>query len=50
MGPVVSGVVLAEAGDMQRFRSADAFAAYCGAAPAERSSGKLKRVQLSGDT
>lgn len=47
VGPVVSGVVLAETGDIQRFRSADAFAAYCDAAPIERSSGKLKRAQLN---
>jgi len=47
VGPVVSGVVLAETGNVRRFRSADAFAAYCGAAPVERSSGQIKRVQLN---
>jgi transposase len=47
VGPVVSGVVLAETGNVQRFRNADAFAAYCGAAPVERSSGQIKRVQLN---
>lgn len=47
VGPVVAGVVLAETGDIQRFRNADAFAAYCGVAPVERSSGKMKRVQVN---
>ena len=47
VGRVVAGIVLAETGDVRRFRSADAFAAYCGAAPVERSSGKMKHVRLN---
>lgn len=47
VGPIVAGVVLAEAGDPRRFASAHHFASYCGAAPVERGSGQNSRMQVN---
>jgi transposase len=47
VGPIVAGVLLAEAGDPKRFASADHFASYCGAAPVERGSGQNCRMQVN---
>jgi transposase len=47
VGPCVAGVILAEVGDVRRFANEDHFAAYSGAAPVPKSSGKLKRVQVN---
>jgi hypothetical protein len=47
VGPVVAGVLLAEAGDPKRFASANHFASYCGAAPVERGSGQNSRMQVN---
>lgn len=47
VGPVVAGVLLAEAGDPKRFASANHFASYCGAAPVERGSGQNCRMQIN---
>lgn len=47
VGPIVAGVVLAEAGNPKRFASADHFASYCGAAPVERGSGQNSRMQVN---
>jgi transposase len=47
VGPVVAGVLLAEAADATRFASADHFASYCGAAPVERGSGQNSRMQVN---
>ena len=47
VGPVVAGVLLAEAGDPKRFASANHFASYCGAAPIERGSGQNCRMQVN---
>ncbi len=47
VGPIVAGVLLAEAGDPKRFASADHFASYCGAAPLERGSGQNCRMQVN---
>lgn len=43
---VNAAVILAEAGDAERFRDQHAFASYVGCAPIERSSGGQKRRQL----
>jgi transposase len=43
----MAGTLLAEAGDPQRFSSADHFASYCGAAPVERESGQNSRMQIN---
>ena len=47
VGPVVAGVLLAEAGNAARFHSAGHFASYCGAAPVDRGSGQNCRVQVN---
>lgn len=47
VGPVVAGVLLAEAGDPRRFASAHHFASYCGVAPTERGSGQNRRMQVN---
>jgi transposase len=47
VGAVMAGTLLAEAGDPQRFPSADHFASYCGAAPVERGSGQNTRMQIN---
>lgn len=47
VGPIVAGVLLAEAGDPRRFASADHFASDCGAAPVERGSGQNRRRQVN---
>ena len=47
VGPIVAGVLLAEAGDPKRFASANHFASYCGAAPVERGSGQNCRMQVN---
>jgi transposase len=43
IGVVLAGTVLAEMGDIQRFKNAHHFASDCGAAPVERGSGKNTR-------
>jgi transposase len=47
VGPVIAATVIGEAGDVSRFASRDAFAAYNGTAPVEVSSGKRKVCRLS---
>jgi len=47
IGAILAGTLLAEAGDPQRFPSADHFASYCGAAPVERGSGQNSRMQIN---
>ena len=51
IGVVLAGTVLAEVGDIERFKNAHHFASYCGAAPVERGSGKNTRwcVNVSGN-
>ena len=47
IGTGLAGKILARVGDVHRFRSAAAFAAYNGTAPIEVSSGEVKRHRLS---
>ncbi len=47
VGPVIAATVIGEAGDVSRFASRDAFAAYNGTAPIEVSSGKRTVFRLS---
>lgn len=47
VGIVHAATLLAEAGDVRRFRSQHAFAMFCGCAPVERSSGGQSRRQLN---
>jgi transposase len=47
VGPVIAATVIGEAGDVSRFTSRGAFAAYNGTAPIEVSSGKRKVFRLS---
>ena len=47
VGVVHAATLLAEAGDVRRFRSQHAFAMYSGSAPVERSSGGQQRRQLN---
>lgn len=47
VGVVHAATLLAEAGDVRRFRSQHAFAMYSGCAPVERSSGGQQRRQLN---
>jgi len=47
VGPVIAATLIGEAGDIARFASRDAFAAYNGTAPVEVSSGRRKILRLS---
>ena len=47
VGVIHAATLLAEAGDVRRFRSQHAFAMYSGCAPVERSSGGQQRRQLN---
>lgn len=47
VGPLVAAKLLGEIGDPARFRSADAFAAFAGAAPIPASSGQVQRMRLN---
>jgi transposase len=47
IGDVTAAKILARSGTVSRFRSASAFASYCGAAPIEVSSGDVQRHRLS---
>jgi transposase len=47
VGPIVAAIVIGDVGDVTRFRSRDAFAAYNGTAPIEVSSGRRKIYRLS---
>lgn len=47
IGDVVAAKFLARTGSITRFRSAAAFASYCGVAPIEMSSGEVVRHRLS---
>jgi transposase len=47
VGAIVAGTLLAEAGDPQRFPTADHFASYGGVAPVERGSGQNSRMQVN---
>lgn len=47
VGVIHAATLLAEAGDVRRFRSQHAFAMYAGCAPVERSSGGQSRRQLN---
>lgn len=46
-GPLVTAKLVAEAGDVRRFRSADAFAMLAGVAPIPASSGQVSRMRLN---
>ena len=46
-GPITVARLVAEAGDMSRFRSPDAFAALAGVAPIPASSGQIQRMRLN---
>jgi transposase len=46
-GPITVARLIAEAGDMRRFRSADALAALAGIAPIPASSGQVQRMRLN---
>jgi transposase len=47
VGPLTAARLIGEAGDVRRFRSADAFASLAGVAPIPASSGQTQRVRLS---
>ena len=47
IGDVLAAKILARSGSAARFRSASAFASYCGVAPIEVSSGDIQRHRLS---
>ena len=47
IGNLLAGKILARVGDIDRFRSAAAFASYTGTAPIEVSSGDVVRHRLS---
>ena len=47
IGDLLAGKILARVGDIDRFRSAAAFASYTGTAPIEVSSGDVVRHRLS---
>lgn len=47
VGIVLAATLLAEAGDVRRFRSQHSFAMFAGCAPVERSSGGCQRRQLN---
>ena len=46
-GPITVARLIAEVGDVRRFRSADAFAALAGVAPIPASSGQIQRMRLN---
>jgi transposase len=46
-GPLVTAKLVAEVGDIRRFRSADAFAMLAGVAPIPASSGQVQRMRLN---
>jgi transposase len=46
-GPITVARLIAEAGDVRRFRTADAFAALAGVAPIPASSGQVQRMRLN---
>ncbi len=46
-GVVTTGRLIGEAGDLRRFRSADAFAMLAGTAPISASSGQVQRMRLN---
>lgn len=47
IGTLLAGKILARTGAVERFRSAAAFASFCGVAPLEVSSGDVQRHRLS---
>jgi len=47
VGPLVAARLIAETGDVRRFRSADAFAMLAGVAPIPASSGESRRMRLN---
>lgn len=46
-GPITAARLIAEVGDVSRFRSADALAALAGVAPVPASSGQVQRMRLN---
>jgi len=46
-GPITVARLIAEVGDVRRFRTADAFAALAGVAPIPASSGQIQRMRLN---
>jgi transposase len=46
-GPITVARLMAEVGDVHRFRSADALAALAGVAPIPASSGQIQRMRLN---
>lgn len=47
VGPVIAGLLLAEVGDIGRFKTQHHFASYCGAAPVPRESGASKHTRVN---
>ena len=47
VGPVIAGLLLAEVGDIGRFKTQHHFASYCGAAPVPRESGASKHARVN---
>ena len=47
VGHVIAGLLLAEVGDVGRFKTQDHFASYCGAAPVPQESGASKHVRVN---
>lgn len=47
VGPLTAAALVAETGDVRRFRSADAFAMLAGVAPIPASSGQTQRMRLN---
>jgi transposase len=47
VGPLVAAKIVGETGDVERFRSADAFAMLAGVAPIPASSGQTSRMRLN---
>jgi transposase len=47
VGPLTTAALIAQTGDVRRFRSADAFAMLAGVAPIPASSGQMQRMRLN---
>ena len=47
VGPVIAGLLLAEVGDIGRFKTQHHFASHCGAAPVPRESGASKHARVN---
>ena len=47
VGPVIAGLLLAEVGDIGRFKTQHHFTSYCGVAPVPRESGASRHVRVN---